>query len=466
MSSRTAPRVTEQVPKAFFVGLLVVASCTTTTIAKTPTTSPLTVDPREPDRSKNGSDISSAPKDLPTGEWLPLLDPLISLQVRVEAEVNGETIPAILDTGAMRTVVSEPVAARLGLPRGGKRIPTFDAHGTSIPGRLVRVRSVSLGRFEWREHEVMVVSRQPSLFLIGADILADLDLFILSYEGLLGVFPPGQAPRGEDQRVVGLVGDARQLRARATADGKRGKVPFELILDTGATNTHVPLLAGINGGLKADLTFVEKTHALGGVRETRGRFRLEPLYLNQHVVGRVLAFGRQSGDAGLLGNDILARQPSIVSFRSRELRFGERLRRPPFRTLGPGNRACADRNGRATRCVTVSLATPTEAVEDDALPDVCLNVEIGEVYAGQTVELAVLAHPPGGDEELFNGGALRVFVTVSKRGFSRCFTLWQQLERFGFDRRSEVELVWMRTDGVTWPCDPLRTECLSFSGSL
>ena len=70
------------------------------------------------------------------------------------------------------------------------------------------------------------------------------------------------------------------------------------------------------------------------------------------------------------------------------------------------------------------------------------------------------------DDPLFNGGAIRAFLTVGPGGAHECFVLWKQLGHLGLTGSSPLSLRWVRSESVEWPCDPLRTHCVSFTGPL
>jgi hypothetical protein len=420
-----------------------------------------------------GSDVSDLPRLYPNGEWLPIEAPLLSMQLIVKVTVNGRSMPAILDTGAMGTTMSEPVAQRLGVlaadtPRG-MPVRAVDAHGDVIFGEKVQVDALEIGARRFKGVQVTVLGQAPDLFLIGADVLADVDLFIAADEGLVGIFPPGAAPRRNDDVVVRLQPGPRQLVVKAAAVGRNGQsTTFDFLLDSGAWNSSVPTMVGVNAGFPADLAYASTTVGVAGEQEARGRFVLDPLRLGpgQAPVGRVLALSStiDRGEGfGLLGNDVLMRFHSIISFRDAELRLRPLARRGAERFAGPGGVRCGA-DGRAP-CVAVKLATSTMAPAPEDWPGVCLQVDVDAAYAGQTLELAITAE----DERavsLFNGGAIRAYVSADQEGAHHCFPLWPQMQRLGLTKDSRLTLRWVRTEGVRWPCDPMKTRCVSFTGPL
>jgi predicted aspartyl protease len=426
-----------------------------------------------PQTSALGSDVSELPRRFTRGEWLPLHTSLLSMDLAVLVTVNGRRAPAILDTGAASTTMSQPVAARLGLlspmTPHGPPVRAVDAHGDIIMGERVVVDEIELGARRFTDVSVMILDRPGEIFLIGADLLATVDLFVAADEGLVGIFPAGMGPRGDDDLVVPAVTEGRQLIAKATAPGRDGApVDFDLIVDTGAWTTSVPAIVGINAGVSTDLDYASTTVGVAGEQEARGRFVLEPLRLGpQRVsVGRVLAFAstmeRGSGP-GLLGNDVLMRFHSVISFHDATVRLRPFAPRPDERAVGPGGVRCGAAG--TSPCVAVKMATTTETPAPDDWPGVCLQVDVDPVYAGQTVELAITAEDQDA-VSLLSGGAIRAYVSVDQRGASHCFPLWPQMQRLGLHPESRLSLRWVRTEGVHWPCDPLRTRCVTFTGPL
>ncbi len=437
----------------------------------------------EPRVSARGSDVSDLPTVYPQAAWLAIDAPLLDMSLTVKVQIGGAgafdpatalSARATLDTGASNTTLSYPMAEQLGLIGDGlvpkRPVRGLDAHGNPLLGERVTLRHVAVGRHHWQDVDALVLGDQPELFLIGADLLQDVDLYIAADEGLVGLFDAGTAPTSNTDRVVTLLGGERQLLAVAETAGSRGAVPFRLVVDTGAWNTSVPLIAGINGGIAADTTFEAITLAVGGEQENRGRFVLQPLRLGPERtdVGRVMAIGsaldsKMSGALGLLGNDVMMRTHSIVSFRRAQLRLLPPASRPALRTRGPSGVPCQTAAGVTIPCVSVALVdSPEEHYDATDLANTCLQIHVDKAFANSTLELAIT----GAQGDLFNGGAIRAFVTVDDKGVSWCAHLWKQLGHLGVRAGTPLSLRWVRGEGVVWPCDPMKTKCITFTGPL
>jgi predicted aspartyl protease len=427
--------------------------------------------PLLPRTSALGSDVSELPALHPRADWLAIEAPLLSMELLVRVVANGRTTVATLDTGAQATTMSVPMAQQLGVldagqPRG-MPVRAIDSHGDVILGERLTIDELAVGNRRWRNVTVTVIGDVPGLFLIGADLLSQVDLYIAADEGLVGLFPAGGAPRDDKDVVVPARRGEQQLVVDGTARGAQA-VRFPLLVDTGAWNTSVPVGTGVRAGLPADIHYASTTVGIAGEQDSRGRFVLAPLLLGpgEAPVGRVLAVASSidRGDGfGLLGNDVFFRFHTVVSFADASLRFRPLIARGNARPRGPGNAPCAGRDDGA--CVRVALQPTTTPTAPDDLPGLCLDVDIAPAYAGSTVELAITAEVPG-EVALFNGGAIRAFVSVAAEGARHCFTLWRQLERLGLNAQTPLQLRWVRTEGVRWPCDPMKTRCITFSGPL
>lgn len=459
-----------------------------------------------------GSDVSTLPARYPHGDWVTIEAPVLSMTTPVavvvvpqsatptpktappgagapagslagsaadtpDAQAQGRQAVAVLDTGAMRTTLSRAMARRLALTVTGAQPSTqmLDAHGTVMSAERVVIPELRIGRRTWRNIDALVMGDDPELFLVGADVLESVDLFIAADEGLIGLFDPGQAPVKPDDDVVPLIRGERQLtvRGRARVHGGGREIAFPLIVDTGAWNTSVPLMAGVNGGLAADLSYEATSLAVGSEVTLRGRFVLDPLTLGSATQGvevdRVLALGSTLSippfgkDVGLLGNDVLMRQHSVISFARGELRLRHSTSKPAERWTGPDNEACHDEEGARTPCIQVSLSARADLPSNpNDLPGVCLQVDVHKRYAGKTLELTITTARGA----LMNGGAIRTFVTADADGARACFMLWRQLEHLGINASTPLSLRWVRTEGVRWPCDPMKTRCITFTGPL
>jgi clan AA aspartic protease (TIGR02281 family) len=425
----------------------------------------------EPQVSRLGSDVSELPSLYPQGDWVPLVGPLLSMDLQVSVVMNGVATTATLDTGAQSTTMSNAVAERLGLRSPeqpfGATMTAVDAHGSIIRGEKLIIDTLALGKRVFRKVPVSVLGEDPDMFLIGADILQDFDLFVAADEGLVALFEAGSAPRHPSEQTVGANRGDRQLSLFGFAEGDR-PARFSLLVDTGAWNTSVPSGIGVGAGLPADLGYTTTTVGVAGEQESRGRFVLAPLRLGGEgvTVGRVYALASllARGDGyGLLGNDVFFRFHTVVSFRDAAVRFRPLPVRPAVRFRGPAGVRCGV-DGQAP-CVQVSLAALATPPAADDLPGLCLQVDVDAAFAGKTVELAITAEDPH-EGPLFNGGGIRAFLTVDDAGAHHCFTLWRSLGRLGVDLDTVLSLRWVRTEGFRWPCDPLKSRCITFSGPL
>jgi hypothetical protein len=408
---------------------------------------------------------------------VPLKGPLLPPELKTTVAVNGRSATAVLDTGAMSTVMSVPVAVSLGLvghftPKG-TRVRVLDAHGDTLEGERLPLGSIEIGRHRFTDVNVLVIGDHPELFLVGQDVLQNVDLYIAGEQGLLGLFDPGTAPALPGAARASLERGDRQLQVHGTARSATGAaVRFPLIIDTGASVTTVPALIGVNGRLPADLRFQSRTFAIGGESQNRGRFVLDPLRLGPEQInaGKVLAMASlmQKGEGpGLLGNDVFMGHHTVISHKKRVL-----LLRPlkPLSSTRSAHKPRTTRRGStdpANSCVSVDLRAERRPVTT-SLPvssPMCLSTQIADDFAGKTVQLLVTARDDDG-KPLFGGGGLTLSVTVGPQGYDSCVPLMPELAALGLDERARLELRWVRSEGFEWPCSPEFTHCLSFTGPL
>ncbi|HEY1098344.1 MAG TPA: retroviral-like aspartic protease family protein [Myxococcota bacterium] len=256
--------------------------------------------------------------------------------VVVDGVIDGPArvaVDVVIDTAAERTVVAPALAQRLGLtPSGTHTIK--DASGTDVDGGEVVLPDVVVAgvRFVGITAVVPTTALRDDLFLLGADALRHVDVVVDGPLGLLalpaagaalceaGVDVADDADDADDADVIELAVDAR-FSVSASAPGGNGIGTFDLVVDTGAPLTAVPVHVGLEAMLPADVA--EKATlkgASGTVDERRGRFMLRPLSLGLVQVGAVSAL-EVGDDVGVLGNDVLGRGRVVISAARRALAF-------------------------------------------------------------------------------------------------------------------------------------------------
>ena len=297
---------------------------------------------------------------------------------------------------------------------------------------------------------------------------------LVADEGLVGLFESGTFPHIEGGRPISLLIDERQAMVKAAAPGGTKEVPFDLVVDTGASVTSVPIYIGMEGGLPADIHYSDRYLAVNSEREERGRFLLDPLYLGpeRFQVPKLLATASNIAGGrsiGLLGNDVLTAYHTLINFRGQKIVFHVPPRKPPYREKGPGNQPCKKPDGSVMRCIEVSLFkrfdTGPSSLGSNSSSPLDLNIEVHHAYQSRTLELLILAYNEQG-RSIFQGGGLRAFISVGKDDVQQRFKLWGELQKLGLSSSSSLELRWVRTENIRWPCDPMHVHCLSFSGPL
>ena len=423
----------------------------------------------EPPQDKDGDDRSLLPEQFPTGVWLPIMGPLGNGQIGVQASINDRVTVGVLDTGATISLMGESLAAELDLvseyqPKG-RPINARDAHGDLIRGELLPMESLQLGSHRFTQKSLLVVEKDFDLFLIGADVLRDLDIYLATDEGLVGLFAAGKSPRFPRASTVTLKRESDALFAKGGIP-KEPDATFELLVDTGATTTSVPIMVGLNHLFPVDVRFETMTKAVSSVREMRGRFVLDPLLLgsNRVSVGKVLGLGAtfSGGDHhGLLGNDVLSNHRTLISIHSQLMRLENRPHRPPYRRFSAGGKRCISEQ-KVIPCLKTGISKRTSLAPVGTMENIFVEVTAHENYGGRSLELLLNLRDPDG-RELLAGGQLRVYTTVGPRGAHHSYDLPAQLSAFGVDENTQTELVWVRSKNFTWPCSPEQTECLTYT---
>jgi predicted aspartyl protease len=410
-----------------------------------------------------GSDSAASPARYPNADWLPLEGPLLSGQLVVTVEIDGKSVRAILDTGSMVSVISEPFMRELELVVEKTGSSVQDAHGEKVEGRRTSARLLQIGRRVFNDVSMLVFGEQPFRLLLGADVLHRLDLVVAADEGLLGVFDAGAAPVDDSAMIVPLTPMRTLFTVTGRANGRRGTATFPLLIDTGASLTAVPARSGMAAGLPADLSFSSMTVSMGGHQEMRGRFVLDPLVLEPTgvVIPRVFAHAGVidgGGSFGLLGNDVLFRFRTTISFARQMLLFVPLARRPAHRPRGPDGVTCDD------ACVTVALRrqVPDGAAVENTRSDRCLSARVSRAFAGRTVEMAILGFTTDGTQL---PGGIRVLTTVGPAGIDECLALPLGMAKTWPDDAA-LSIQHLRTEAVRWSCDPLATHCVQFTGPL
>lgn len=249
-------------------------------------------------------------------EWLPLLGPPGQRRVEVVVLLDGQPTRAILDTGAMTSTISLSLAKRLGLSAEEKTVGVVDAHGTLTHAQTAVLESITLGRQWIDDVEVLVLPREREVVLIGYDVLRHFDIILAHDEGVVGLLPPGQAPRTGTPVPVRLDSTARALHVDVEAPGRTDRARATLVVDTGADGTAFPSAPAMLAGVEADLRFRSTTVGVASTKQEPGRYALRPLRASGVELGNLLAWEGLSDDgtSGLLGNDVLlSHRTTIVS---------------------------------------------------------------------------------------------------------------------------------------------------------
>lgn len=260
----------------------------------------------------------------------------------VPAEIEGQVVGMVVDTGAGDSMVTPQAAARLGL-RPIKDYPRSASLGGVDGGAFFevdRIHTMVLGGVTYRniamwQSAIGARMGKPTqdmvAGLLGADVLAHYDVALDEPANSLMLYtaPPGCGPipppgaTSDNARWSAVpieVGDGDKLLVDVLVNGR----PVRAILDSGAAGTLVDPAAARRVGLATG----GRTVAVGGIGEDRvtgtvqrvaslsvGGVKLADMPL---LVADQSLPVLQEADM-LLGSALLARVPVMISYRSRTL---------------------------------------------------------------------------------------------------------------------------------------------------
>lgn len=174
------------------------------------------------------------------GGWSGWLELPASGLIALPARVGGETIQAVLDSGAQYSAIDTGLAQKLALP-AATPLPmvAFGVSGAPSVTRAVTL-DVDLGAFALKGLRAATLdlqpltglTRQPFSLLLGRDVLRAMVVEADLPGRRVAVFAPGQwtPPTGAAPVAVALEAGGLMVPVRIEA-----AAPVELLLDTGAT---------------------------------------------------------------------------------------------------------------------------------------------------------------------------------------------------------------------------------------
>ncbi len=263
----------------------------------------------------------------------------------VPAEINGNVVGMIVDSGSGSTMVTPEAARQLGLRpvKDYERSASVSGVGGGAFYEVDGVRTLRLGGVTYRNIPVLQstigdVARLPQAVagLLGSDLLSHYDLALDEPAASLGLYT---APAGCGRVAPPLPGSFRpvdlalddhdDLLLTVTLNGQ----PVRAMLDTGATGALLGAASARRAGLGESGRSVQiggiGTGALAAQRQTVARLGVgETTLRDVPVLVTRSAAALPGGAEMLLGSALLARLPVVISYRSRTLWVGQP---PPHR---------------------------------------------------------------------------------------------------------------------------------------
>jgi predicted aspartyl protease len=274
----------------------------------------------------------AAPCNIGQGDVLPVTFHE-QLQPLVPVEINGQTVPLLLDTGASVTALLPEGVQQLGLQQDGlRKTRLYGVGGTSREQNALLAR-LRIGRLDLRQLTVPVVlhsapGQQPMAGLLGADVLSTQELeidipgrrVVLHNTAACATGTPPWAGDAASLPVELLPG--RQVVVRVQVNGFTVRALF----DTGAMFTVLrPSVARRAGMPEEAFTAPAAGVLLGagpGTSAVRA-FRVETIGIGEETfrdnrVG-VAELGQQATYGMVLGQDFIGRRRFWLSYARQRL---------------------------------------------------------------------------------------------------------------------------------------------------
>lgn len=392
----------------------------------------------EPPVDDDGYDAPTLPQRAPEADWIPLVTEQRLSGFFVNARINGVDVVAQLDTGCTSTVMGVEVARRLGVARDDRALGAVDLVAFGETTRAQRYWApLELGSWQVEQTPISVVDSDIDI-LIGNAFLSQFDLYIAADEGMVGFFPPQQAPLPTRAVAVPMPND--DLGTPVVLVGTANQSPTWFTLDTGAAATAVPA-PWARGRSAIAQEWMTTVH--GQRLNTRFAFELSVGTQGLNVGG-----AHASANGNNLGLDVVRRFHALLSPSRERLFLGQRSRPPPWRSTGARGAACT-RDGAPAPCISVSL----KAGSTDTPPQLCAT--LGPAAPRGQVALEVAASHADGSAA-WGGGWATVYVPAGRGWRTTCHTLNVQDPLWSF---SALELVRVRRVRA-FPCDD-GAACLS-----
>jgi predicted aspartyl protease len=279
-----------------------------------------------------------APDALAAELAAPALEPLpdsvlaasvdLSDRMTVPVTVNGRgPFPFVIDTGSNRTVVSDALAAQLGLPRSGTLQIRAATAVTSADS--VRVARLAVGRRELIDFKapVLQLNNLGALGMLGIDAVSNQRLVMDFRKKLMTLT---QTVRREPDAGTVVVQAKSKYGQLLLVDSEVEGIPLYVIIDTGSEVTvgnnamraflarrrasRVEVVDVAGGTARADLGQLPELH-IGRVIVLNEQVAYADLYVFEHL-------GLHGKPSLLLGMSTLRKCAKVsIDFPAREVRF-------------------------------------------------------------------------------------------------------------------------------------------------
>ncbi len=199
----------------------------------------------------------------------------VGRQVTIDAQVNGQPVKMIVDTGSAGTLLSHPAAAQLGLAL--RPIPGVKMYGVGggENGASARIKEFKVANMVDRDFDMIVQGPHPlgqAQGILGALFLMQTDVEFDFPHEKMRFFEPKNCKGdqvvywGSAYSVVPMVGSSKgRIEVTVLLNGK----PVRAQMDTGASETTVTPAEAANAGVKLTSDGVSTAPVIGGLGRAR-----------------------------------------------------------------------------------------------------------------------------------------------------------------------------------------------------
>jgi predicted aspartyl protease len=260
----------------------------------------------------------------------------------VEVSINGHPARMLLDTGATRSLVSEPAKQRLGLVEDRRFLTAHVGIGATTVQADVSIDNITIGTAPMSVERIGVGAIPDSVAadgLLGIDILGDFDLDIDEPKRLLSLYGVRRCDTADppwDESAIPIHGITTRyglLRMPFEIDGVEGTA----VIDTGSTSTIIRQPMAHRLGLTKQALTNDKVvgmHGAGGGSSPTYVHQFQSVVIGPLTARNMLVYVLMEDpqllpngnpmDENLIGQDFLRNRRIWFSFKTQRVAVSQR----------------------------------------------------------------------------------------------------------------------------------------------